>query len=341
LQRRVRVKPTAFLALWRSMQRLMVRRYGTWVNSGVLSTCLCAWAVAAPATCHAQNDNRLELTKMTANELEGQLVRGNIGLRFKVFRDYSNGSVRVSTLDGRMLFDVEQKGPNIRTRMGDGRFEVTADPNVFEQLRSSGGRPDVLPRRLITSARASGDPLVAARIERLPEYALLVDLSVGLGKHMGLTGKAFPPAQLIHAMAMTAAKRLNKAGSLSVSYRWQYPPTEQQWRYAALYWRQWLAHPTGAPPGTFPTGCRDPHTGAEITCPESYVCKEPDRSKDCFGMCGPGCGTCWEWVCGDCCYHDFCAAHDAQLRACEASALGVVACVNAIAPWYFGSLTRC
>jgi hypothetical protein len=32
-------------------------------------------------------------------------------------------------------------------------------------------------------------------------------------------------------------------------------------------------------------------------------------------MCGAGC-SCWSWVCGDCCYHDFCAVHDDLLRAC-------------------------
>lgn len=29
----------------------------------------------------------------------------------------------------------------------------------------------------------------------------------------------------------------------------------------------------------------------------------------CGGMCGPGCATCWSWVCGDCCWHQGCQLH--------------------------------
>ena len=31
----------------------------------------------------------------------------------------------------------------------------------------------------------------------------------------------------------------------------------------------------------------------------------------CYGLCGPGCRSCWHWVCGDCCVHTGCARHDA------------------------------
>jgi hypothetical protein len=65
----------------------------------------------------------------------------------------------------------------------------------------------------------------------------------------------------------------------------------------------------------------------------------PNRDNGCYGMCGPSCSTCWEWVCGDCCFHQFCAAHDATLRACEKLYLDKVAelttCVLATAPWYY------
>ncbi|MGZ3452335.1 MAG: hypothetical protein ACXVEF_22190 [Polyangiales bacterium] len=43
-------------------------------------------------------------------------------------------------------------------------------------------------------------------------------------------------------------------------------------------------------------------------------CGRPSQN-DCFGMCGRGCG-CWKWVCGDCCFHDGCAAHDNDCRKC-------------------------
>ena len=43
------------------------------------------------------------------------------------------------------------------------------------------------------------------------------------------------------------------------------------------------------------------------------------------------------WVCGDCCYHDVCAIHDAASRACE-RLTDIGLCVIAILPWYFALL---
>lgn len=37
-------------------------------------------------------------------------------------------------------------------------------------------------------------------------------------------------------------------------------------------------------------------------------CSQPTEH-DCRGMCGAGC-NCWEWVCGDCCFHQSCHQHD-------------------------------
>jgi len=34
----------------------------------------------------------------------------------------------------------------------------------------------------------------------------------------------------------------------------------------------------------------------------------------CFGVCGPACKMCWEWVCGDCCIHTGCTRHDEFCR---------------------------
>lgn len=46
---------------------------------------------------------------------------------------------------------------------------------------------------------------------------------------------------------------------------------------------------------------------------DQYGAKETRCSKptkhDCRGMCGAGC-NCWEWVCGDCCFHQSCYEHD-------------------------------
>jgi hypothetical protein len=46
------------------------------------------------------------------------------------------------------------------------------------------------------------------------------------------------------------------------------------------------------------------------------ACVHPPEGSKCFGMCGPGC-SCWKWVCGDCCWHKGCAAHDNDCRKCS------------------------
>ena len=44
------------------------------------------------------------------------------------------------------------------------------------------------------------------------------------------------------------------------------------------------------------------------TC-SSNRCPFRKYDNDCFGMCGPGC-TCWDFVCDDCCVHQYCLTHD-------------------------------
>jgi hypothetical protein len=49
---------------------------------------------------------------------------------------------------------------------------------------------------------------------------------------------------------------------------------------------------------------------------KSGRCAVEAEGDACFGMCGNGC-NCWRWVCGDCCWHGGCAAHDDDCRSCS------------------------
>jgi hypothetical protein len=62
------------------------------------------------------------------------------------------------------------------------------------------------------------------------------------------------------------------------------------------------AETAAAPDPNLQMGCQD-------------LRNDPNCNK-CLGMCGPGC-TCWPWVCGDCCEHPGCLAHDKHCRACD------------------------
>jgi hypothetical protein len=51
----------------------------------------------------------------------------------------------------------------------------------------------------------------------------------------------------------------------------------------------------------------------QVQSQTGYCTAYPNRSNNCYGMCGSGC-SCWSWVCGDCCYHGGCAKHDSWCR---------------------------
>ena len=50
----------------------------------------------------------------------------------------------------------------------------------------------------------------------------------------------------------------------------------------------------------------------DATCPSGlcpYSLRRGSYRNDCFGLCGYGC-SCWSFVCGDCCIHQYCLTHD-------------------------------
>ncbi len=45
----------------------------------------------------------------------------------------------------------------------------------------------------------------------------------------------------------------------------------------------------------------------DTTCPSYSLC--PNKGNECLGLCGKTC-SCWSFVCGDCCIHNYCLTHD-------------------------------
>ncbi len=92
--------------------------------------------------------------------------------------------------------------------------------------------------------------------------------------HEGITGNLYPGSLPIHMMAMRWADLLD----ISVS------------------------------------AANHPSTAGKSSCDKSSCGMECDPcNDDCFGMCGRAC-DCWDWVCGDCCAHDGCVAHDQESK---------------------------
>jgi predicted nucleotidyltransferase len=62
-----------------------------------------------------------------------------------------------------------------------------------------------------------------------------------------------------------------------------------------------------------PTPLASPGQSTASSCQDLRSDPNGDNS---LGMCG-ALGTCWEWLCGDCCCHDGCKAHDITCRTCN------------------------
>ena len=149
-------------------------------------------------------------------------------------------------------------------------------------------------------------------------------LSYALGV-AGATGRNFRPSLALHAMGLAAGEILGLTRPTRGLYRYKLPGIITRWRDPRAFFDR---IGNDGSEGCWGGPDEGPNLDRLPPCPagcEAY----PNRDEDCFGMCGPGCQTCWEWICGDCCYHDFCATHDSLLRACDGVA-DAPACVASV-----------
>ena len=253
--------------------------------------------------------------------IAGSFTRGAAGLRFETCKDGPIGSVRVSALTGEELIYIRQENGDLVTSVQSGALTLRVPARQLEEASTSAS-PRLAFGTLNAATQVWGDTTALAELRRTPEYALLPELSYQLGK-LGITGRAYPPSLLLHAVAMGAAEQLSiQPNQPEVFYRFELPPELAAAGFDLLktLWPDPCDTPE-LPKAERPAACLD-------------ACEAPpNRDKNCYGMCGPGCDQCWRWVCGDCCYHAFCAVHDDLLQACQESA-NPIACLNVV-PWYF------
>jgi hypothetical protein len=258
----------------------------------------------------------IAIFSLALDRIHGRFTEGNVGVTFDSSKGNANASLVIETLQGEQLLSVRQLDSGIAVAIDTGRLSIEV-PNedlvALRRARASGSLARLLqtppselraPSLIVTYAQGSVEGL--DNVRDAPEYALLPSLSWELGR-LGITGQRFPPSLAIHAVGMAAAQAL------------QIDP-----RAGGNASQQTLPPKTGAM-----NSCENPaNTGKRVE--SAAQCKvSPDPEDECMGMCGRGCGDCWSWVCGDCCYHDICAIHDAASRACKKlSDLGL--CVIAI-----------
>jgi hypothetical protein len=299
---------------------------------GAHSDRLCTVAQTEPAAVRSTSLARtLDILSLTADRIRGRFAEGSVGVVFDSTKNDATAFLVIETLQGEEMLSAKRNDSGIVIALDGGRFQVeirNEDLVALKRAHEDGSIASLLqapaselrtPLQTVTKAQGSVDAL--DNIRHAPEYALLPSVSWELGR-LGITGQRFPPALAIHAVGMAAARTLQIDPRVS-------SPASQRTLPPDL--SDWLST-VGAV-----SNCDDPATIEKHgECPAQ--CKaSPDPEHECVGMCGRGCDNCWNWVCGDCCYHDFCAIHDAATGACEKlSDLGL--CVIAILPWYFAVL---
>jgi hypothetical protein len=243
-------------------------------------------------TTPAATAETLTLTKVTPEEVTGSFRRGSIGLDFASERHGERVQLSLRLASGAELMTVKGDGALASFSLL-GRMNATARMGAQIQMSAPSG---------------DGDAFV--KLARTPEFALLPRLSVVLGKR-GINGKAYPATLALHVIAERADRMLKGLSETSVTRQALKPDHCRQ----------------------IPDGCLDFDEDsckclkfAPIVDTCQSLLSDPNHD-DCFGMCGPGCSTCWESICGDCCYHPGCAAHDTACQICvDSFGLAVDAC---------------
>ena len=221
------------------------------------------------------------------------------GIRFRSTLD----SLEVTTMDGQNLVKVfrlpvmaQMYGENAKATM----YQFLDDAYLEANRRTYRVSPDsvvaatnafALPQ-FLANVQASGASVVSmqASVDRLAAHStvrLLEPAARALGQDLGIIGKEEPAAMVFYTTAMTLTEAYNKNRRAMVSMARKSSP-----------WDTYTNRRVNAQ-GKFPDCDQE-------ACP-------PCKEDECFGMCGYGC-YCWEFLCGDCCYHLGCKDHDICCR---------------------------
>lgn len=284
----------------------------------------------------------ITIDEITDGRIVGEVVTGDTGMRFKGWLDQMP-CVMAQRPDGSELFAIKRDGDDVVTTLAGGAL-ATRLPLAEAKAARKLQYPEIQIERVHASATVEGDPAILQDIVSQPEYALMPSLSFAFGA-LGATGKSYPPVLAIHATGLAAAAQLDL------------DPDHEQATYI-LRMRGATNEPlTQVEPARgdadpqvserLPTVFNDQIVAANLNpqlqidpCTQAFdptLCQpcldHPNPDDCCHGMCGPCC-NCWSRVCGDCCYHQFCADHDSLLGQCD-GASDVLVCIASYFPANF------
>ena len=142
------------------------------------------------------------------------------------------------------------------------------------------------------------------------EVTLLVEAAEALNGESGVQGRTNLPAMIFYTAALRFSTFMQENGNSEEfedgSAELEVMDDSLIARVRRRRWSWWNPFSWGSDEeNSESTGdSRCSNVNPDVYC---SVCPTGDG---CTGMCGRGCDDCWESVCGDCCWHVGCAAHD-------------------------------
>lgn len=236
------------------------------------------------------------------NKLEGEYYGAQGGIHFQSTVNDTHVYLVVSTADGELIVMIvhPRESPMImmevnstafllmKNKQGPNNEYVVPESNIDTMESVMMGFENMTTEILEkmdnkTVAKISHDSL--KNLSMSPQAKLIIEAALALGD----TGVKGMDSQAVMKFYVIALK-LSKA-RISVDTA----PTVPSYSSKSNSLRQRRT-----------VSCVNQCGGAE-QC--AVKCPYPKHNNECFGMCGPG-STCWSFVCGDCCVHNYCETHD-------------------------------
>ena len=244
----------------------------------------------------------LTVIVITLEELQGKYYGSAGGIHFHTTVNSSHVSLFVATESGEPVLNILHHVDLSMTMMGakNATFLVMESksghktymdyviPNTLTNLIQSmmvgqaNMSTDVvqqLDNKTVAQMRQSSLQNLASS----KEASLIIEAAIALGEH-GIQGTEYPAAMSFYQLALKFARDGKEvASNFTLNKKVSKKPKKKR--------------------GVM---CSNVDDVCEW-CPFHY--DKNDYSNNCFGLCGDGC-SCWYFVCGDCCVHQFCLTHD-------------------------------
>ena len=243
----------------------------------------------------------LELEELSKHNVKGKFldVQKGEGIQFQTKPD---GSMSIATVSGRLMINLSgifyTMGPNGKihnnlVEIGGKSFLRQSDEVVDGDYYLSTSQASVIKRALASKDQAASQDAVITVLQGLDETAIDYHKDAVSESISDLLKDSHYPLinEAVHYMGETIGLTGLDYPSLLPLYLMAMKLEEISDNTNSMSWQKY---------------------------PRNLLCLKtckPCKRYECLGLCGRKC-SCWNWVCGDCCYHYICFNHDLDCINC-------------------------